>query len=151
MRKTGKLFSKIMVCLLLAACVISGPAYNASAVEYLPVVTSYNQVRDRYTNTIYPNVKINADRDYDLSEITIFYWFTVDQVYYESEQFFCDYAQISGPYQNKNITSKVNGSFEDVTSPDPSGAPETETVHAAATTFTPGRYILVTYMGRELN
>jgi hypothetical protein len=123
-----KIFSKLMVCLLLVACVVSGPTYNATATPYT-VISSYNQVRTRYINTIYPNVKIYTAEDLDLSELVITYWFVVDNDYDDFEQFFCDYAHMSGPYQNKNITSKVHGFFQDVTRPRPDGKPQTVYTH----------------------
>jgi hypothetical protein len=118
---------KLTACLLMTALVVLGTAYNVSAAAPYAVVTAYNQVRNRYTNTIYPNVRIYTTEDLDLSELTIHYWFVVDQDYYDYEQFFCDYAHMSGPWQNTNITSKVSGWFQDVTRPDPSGAPAINT------------------------
>lgn len=129
-----KLFTKLIVCLLLTAFIISGFTYNASAVPYTEI-SSFNQVRDRYTNTIYPNVKIYTTEVLDLSKVTITYWFIVDQDYDGSEQFFCDYCHISGPSENRNITGKVNGSFQDVTRPRPDGKPVTESTHILEISF----------------
>jgi len=128
-----KLFSKHLACLLLTVFMILSLAYNAIAVPYT-IVSSYNQVRDRYSNTIFPNVKIYTAETLDLSKLTIDYWLVVDQDYDDYEVFYSDYCHINGPYENRNITSKVYATVQDVTRPDPSGAPA-KTTHMVTIRF----------------
>ena len=129
-----RMFMRALACLLLTVFVISSPAQMASASLYT-IVSSYNQVRTRYTNTIYPNIKLYTTGAIDLSNVSITYWFVVDSNYDGFEQFFCDYCSISGFGENKNITNKVNATFQDVTRPNPDGSPVTKSTHIANITF----------------
>lgn len=129
-----KILMRAMACLLLSVLIISGSAQKASASLYT-IVSSYNQVRDRYSNTIYPNVKLYTTGAIDLSNVTVIYWFVVDSDYDGFEQFFCDYASISGFGQHINITNKVQATFHDVTRPNPDGTPVTKSTHIVNITF----------------
>lgn len=110
-----KLFSKITACLLLTAIIISGSPCRAYTLPYMEL-SSYNQVRNRYTNMIYYNFKIKATEDLDLSKLEIGYIFTENSSI-PTPNFYCDYAGVIGNRQNNNITSKVNGTVYDYSTP----------------------------------
>lgn len=129
-----KTLMRLVACLLLTVLAISGSAHKASASLYT-IVYSYNQDRSRYSNTIYPNIKLYTTGAIDLSNVTITYWFVVDSDYDGFEQFFCDYASITGFGEHKNITNKVKAIFQDVTRPNPDGSPVTKSTHIVNITF----------------
>ena len=71
-------------------------------------VSAYNQVRDRYTNMIYYNIKIHALEDLDISKLEIGYHIEEDTSI-PTPNFYCDYCGVVGNNQNDNITQKLNG------------------------------------------
>ncbi len=103
-----KIIRKILTCLLLVSLIIPGTPTKAYAADNM-VVSAYNQVRDRYTNMIYYNVKIQAKENLDISKLVIGYHI-VEDAPIPIPNFFCDYCGVVGNNQNNNITQKVNGS-----------------------------------------
>jgi hypothetical protein len=110
-----RITGKLIACLLLMSFLISGSPCRAYTLPDMEL-SSYNQVRDRYTNMIYYNVKIKATEDLDLSKLEIGYIFTENSSI-PALNFYCDYCGVIGSNQNNNITSKVNGNIYDYSTP----------------------------------
>ena len=75
---------------------------------------AYNATRSAATNTIDPRFKLEntGTSAIDLSKLKIRYYYTVDGDMYQT--YFCDYAQVSGGSNQRNVTSSVKGSFNKI-------------------------------------
>lgn len=100
-------FGRAIICLLLAVVLFTVSPCRALSTPIMEV-SAYNQVRDRYTNMIYYNIKIRAIEELDISKLMIGYLITEDTSI-PIPNFYCDYCGVVGNNQNINITSKVNG------------------------------------------
>ena len=77
-------------------------------------VKAFNATRNNTTNTIDPRIMLEniSSTDVNLSDIKIRYYFTSEGDY--TQNFACDYSQVSGSSGQRNITSYVSGKFSKV-------------------------------------